>query len=245
MDLVTNLQRVADVIDKACPDVVAVQEIDSVTKRSGGKDVLRDLAALTLMHHVYAPAIDFGGGKYGIGVLSKEKPLSYRYYPLPGKEEARTLLVIEFEKYIYACTHLSLTEDSRMQSLAKIKEVAAASNKPFFLAGDLNAFPDSPFIKELEKDFVVLTKPYGLTFPADKPDQTLDYIAGYSRDAASFARYHSFVWDEPLASDHRPVVADVILAHPVSELFRIKPYLQNPMDNGITVMWQTTVPAYG
>ena len=39
MDLVTDLQRIVDVIDKACPDVVAVQELDSVTKRSEGKDV--------------------------------------------------------------------------------------------------------------------------------------------------------------------------------------------------------------
>lgn len=244
MDLVTDLQRIVDVIDKACPDVVAVQELDSVTKRSEGKDILKDLASKTLMHYIYAPAIDFGGGKYGIGILSKEKPLGYRYYPLPGKEEARVLLVVEFEKYIYASTHLSLREESRMKSFEIIKKIAEASNKPFFLAGDFNAVPESPFMKQIEDHFVVLTKPYATTYPADKPDRVIDYIVGYKRDAAFFARYHSFVWEEPLASDHRPIVADIILAHPSKELFRIKPYLQNPMDNGITVMWQTTVPAY-
>ncbi|MBR5297310.1 MAG: metallophosphoesterase [Parabacteroides sp.] len=245
MDLVTDLQRIVDVIDKACPDVVAVQELDSVTKRSEGKDVLKDLASKTLMHYIYAPAIDFGGGKYGIGVLSKEKPLGYRYYPLPGKEEARVLLVVEFEKYMYASTHLSLREESRMKSFEIIKKVAEASNKPFFLAGDFNAVPESPFMKQIEDHFVVLTKPYAATYPADKPDRVIDYIVGYNRDAALFARYHSFVWEEPLASDHRPIIADVILAHPSKELFRMKPYLQNPRGNGMTVMWQTTVPAYG
>lgn len=30
----------------------------------------------------------------------------------------------------------------------------------------------------------------------------------------------------------------------VTAIFRTKPYLQNPTDGGITVMWQTTVPAY-
>ena len=53
------------------------------------------------------------------------------------------------------------------------------------------------------------------------------------------------VWDEPTASDHRPVVADVVLAQPQEEIIRMEPYLQNPADGGLTVMWQTTVPAYG
>ena len=44
LDKVVDFQRIADVINKACPDVVAVQELDSVTKRSKGRFVLRDLA---------------------------------------------------------------------------------------------------------------------------------------------------------------------------------------------------------
>ena len=83
MDDMTDFRRTAEVINKVCPDVVAVQELDSVTGRSGGKDVLREIAGLTLMHHIYAPAIDYDGGKYGIGMLSKEKPLGYRYLSLP------------------------------------------------------------------------------------------------------------------------------------------------------------------
>ena len=50
MDDVADFRRTAAVINKVCPDVVAVQEIDSVTGRSGGKDVLREIAGLTLMH---------------------------------------------------------------------------------------------------------------------------------------------------------------------------------------------------
>lgn len=133
MDDMIDFRRTAEVINKVCPDVVAVQELDSVTGRSGGKDVLREIAGLTLMHHIYAPAIDYDGGKYGIGMLSKEKPLGYRYLSLPGREEARALLVVEFEKYIYCCTHLSLTEEDRMLSLPVIRQVAASTNKPFLL----------------------------------------------------------------------------------------------------------------
>ncbi len=210
LDDVTDYRRTADVINQACPDIVAVQEIDSVTGRSEGKDVLREIAGLTLMYHIYAPAINYDGGKYGIGMLSKEKPLGYQCLPLPGREEARVLLVVEFEKYIYCCTHLSLTEEDRMLSLPVIKQVAASAGKPFFIAGDMNAHPDSEFIRQLQHDFVVLTDTEKPTFPADKPDETIDYIATYAKDTASFIRISSRVWDEPVASDHRPVLTDII-----------------------------------
>ena len=51
LDNVADFWRTAEVINKICPDVVAVQEIDSVTGRSGGKDVLREIAGLTLMYY--------------------------------------------------------------------------------------------------------------------------------------------------------------------------------------------------
>lgn len=73
---------------------------------------------LTGMHPFFAPAIDYDGGKYGIGMLSREKPLDVRVVPLPGREEARTLFVADFPDYTFVGTHLSLTGDDRMASLA-------------------------------------------------------------------------------------------------------------------------------
>lgn len=244
MDDLSDFERTADAINKACPDVVALQEIDSVTGRSGGIDVLRELAERTLMHRVYAPAIYYDGGKYGIGMLSKEKPVNFHTVALPGREEARTLLIVEFEKYIYCCTHLSLTEEDRMLSLPILFKEAAAANKPLFIAGDMNAHPDSEFIRALQDKFIILTDTKQFTFPADKPNETIDYIAAYAKDSTAFTRISSKVLDEPAASDHRPIVTDIIFKQPASEIFHTEPYLQNPVGNGITVMWQTTVPAY-
>lgn len=48
----------------------------------------------------------------------------------------------------------------------------------------------------------------------------------------------------PAASDHRPIITDIIFNQPAGKIFRTEPYLQNPVGNGITVMWQTTVPTY-
>lgn len=76
------------------------QELDSVTQRNNGVYSLGELAKRTLMHATYAPSIDFQGGKYGIGMLSKEKPLGFKRISLPGKEEKRSLLIVEFADYM-------------------------------------------------------------------------------------------------------------------------------------------------
>ena len=244
MDGVCNFQRIANVINNASPDVVAVQEVDSVTNRSNQKYVLGEIAERTQMHACFAPAIDFDGGKYGIGLLSKKAPIHLQTMALPGREEARTLILAEFEDYIYCCTHLSLTEEDRMKSLDILKAFAISYKKPLFLAGDMNAEPESDFIKELQKDFRILSDPKQHTFPAPAPKETIDYVAAFKQNDKGFAVVSSEVVNEPVASDHRPIVVELRTAEKADKIFRTKPYLQNPVGNGMTVMWETTVPAY-
>ena len=244
MDGIHNIQRIANVIINEAPDVVAVQELDSMTTRSGQKYVLGELSERTQMYASYAPAISFQGGKYGIGILSKETPLAIRTYPLPGREEARMLLVAEFKNYFFACTQLSLTEEDRLASLDIIKNSVGKSEKPYFLAGDLNDKPDSKFIQALQQDFQVLTHIKKPTFPAPEPTETIDYIATWKHGSNDFANLSAQVLEEPVASDHRPLSIQLRMALKPSELFRTKPYLQNPVNNGMTIVWETTIPAY-
>lgn len=244
MDDVCNFQRIANVINNASPDVVAIQEVDSMTKRSGQKYVLGEIAGRTQMHAYFAPAIDFDGGKYGIGLLTRQVPVRLQTIPLPGREEARALVLAEFEDYIYCCTHMSLTEEDRMESLKIVKSFTTPYKKPLFLAGDMNAEPESDFIKELQKDFQLLSNPKQHTYPAPEPKETIDYIAALKSNANGFALISARVLNEPVASDHRPILVELRTAEKANKIFRTKPYLQNPVGNGITVMWETTVPAY-
>ena len=244
MDNVCNFQRIANVINNTSPDVVAIQEVDSMTNRSGQKYVLGEIAERTQMHGYFAPAIDYDGGKYGIGLLTKQVPLRLQTFPLPGREEARTLILAEFADYIYCCTHMSLTEEDRMKSLELVKAFTSSSTKPLFLAGDMNAEPESGFIKKLQKDFQILSNPKQHTFPAPDPKETIDYIATLKQNAKGFAVISAKVINEPMASDHRPILVELRTAEKADKIFRMKPYLQNPVGNGITVMWETTVPAY-
>ncbi len=237
MDNKRDLSRVADVIYASRPDVVAIQEVDSVTRRSSGLYVLGELAAGTAMYPVYAPAIDYDGGKYGIGMLCRERPLSVSRFPLPGREEARALLVVEFPQYVVACTHLSLTADDALASTDIIRREAERHSKPFILMGDLNSEPGSATINSLQRDFRTLSPSGRPTWPADEPKDCIDYVM-MANEPGVYVRRATVVADS-VASDHRPIVVDMVLPAPSAELMWHAPYLQNVGPDGATVMYQT------
>lgn len=212
MDDVIDLNRQAGVIGDAVPDVVGLQEVDSCVKRSGYVHQASVLAKSLGMCSTFGPAIPLTGGKYGVAILSKEKPLSYRNIPLPGSEK-RTLLVCEFQEYVFACTHLDLEEENRLASLDIILEEAARWDKPFFICGDWNDYPTSTLIASMKKSFSFLNNitnnSANYTFPARTPKNIIDYIASYGRVVKSVRKRQ--VINEPEASDHRPVLVEIRL----------------------------------
>lgn len=244
MDEVTDYMRTAKVIESLAPDVVAIQELDSVTQRSKGVDVLKKLADETKMYASYGWAIDYDGGKYGIGILSKQRPLRTERIPLPGWEEERALLIAEFENYVFCCTHLSLTADDSKASVAIIDKYAKQYKKPVILAGDFNSLPESETMKEFARNWKILSTAKEATYPASVPEERIDYILGYTKYSGenTYSVHQSKVVNEPEASDHRPIFVDVRLKTSASEVMRTAPYLQNPSTDGMTVMWLTNVP---
>ena len=58
MDQQTNLKRIAEVINKIQPDYVGLQEVDSVCERSGWINQYAELARLTGMYPIFAPATE-------------------------------------------------------------------------------------------------------------------------------------------------------------------------------------------
>lgn len=201
MDLMIDYDRTAAVIAQQQPDVVALQELDSMTGRSGNRDQLGELASRTGYHPVFGAAIEFNGGLYGVGILSREMPVSTKRIPLPG-EEPRLLLVVELEDYVIACTHLDLDEAQRMASVPLIVKEAQRWQKPFLLAGDWNDDPDSELLKAMTQYFTVLSGDEA-TYPADEPTECIDYVAAFNGCAEALETH---VIDEPEASDHRPLV---------------------------------------
>ena len=212
MDDVIDLDRQANVIRDAAPDVVGLQEVDSCVKRSGYIPEAAVLGSKLGMYSTFGPAIPLTGGKYGVAILSKERPLSVRNIPLPGTEK-RTLLVCEFEEYVFATTHLDLTEENRLASLPIIIEEATRWDKPFFICGDWNDTPSSTLIKTMKKSFFFINNTIdnsaNYTFPAGTPKSIIDYIASYGKGFTSIRSRK--VINEPEASDHRPVIVEIKL----------------------------------
>lgn len=185
-----------------------------MTARSGQTYVLGELAKLTDMQAYFAPAIDFDGGKYGIGMLCRETPVRVKALPLPGREEARALLMVEFKDYVYVCTHLSLTEEDRLSSLEILKQLGGETEKPLFIAGDWNDTPSSPFMQAMGEAFTLLSDTAAHTFPASEPRETIDYIAVLKAWAGKVSSQKTEVVNAPVESDHRPIVVEVSIPNP-------------------------------
>jgi endonuclease/exonuclease/phosphatase family metal-dependent hydrolase len=210
MDNVADFDRVAIVINDMDADAVAIQELDSATERSNGKVVLDELAKRTNMFASFNASIDYSGGKYGIGILTKQEPLKKEAIALPGREEMRSLLVVELEDFVLCCTHLSLNEDDRQGSIRLIKQLTDEYTlKPVFLAGDLNASPNSDEIRNLSASWILLSYSTQATFPSDKPTEVIDYIFMKSNSLFSHIVKNAVVVNEPMASDHRPLWVDL------------------------------------
>lgn len=207
-----SCERIARIINDADVEAVALQELDSMTARYPGHDMLSEVAALTSMHPTYAASIDYRGGKYGIGILTREKPLSFRRVPLPCSSEPRSLLIVELEDYYYCCTHLSLHEVDRIESVRIITRELAQLDKPALIAGDFNALPNSLPMMAMQRQFDIFEKQGSpFTFPADKPEREIDYICLY-KGAGDVAEVVSHtVVSAPVESDHAPIVAEVVV----------------------------------
>jgi len=227
-----DLPRIAKVLLAAEPDIVALQEVDQGTRRSGGVDQPAELARLTGMEVVFGRNIDFDGGGYGTAVLTQLPIRSHEsiklksfYAPTATNPEQRGVQVLELgdddgPRLWLLCTHLDYRppDDERMASAKTINKLIANRGEDLMiLAGDLNATPDSRVITEFAHDWKIAgakTQADGnagrlLTFPAVKPDRWIDYVM--VRPAERWAIVEVRVLDEPVASDHRALLA--VLRH--------------------------------
>ena len=206
-DGIKDIKRCGQLVREAQPDVVAVQEVDSVTRRNKFYVLGRMAEAAGGYHAYFGPTIPHSGGKYGIGVLTKKPALSVAFHHLPCPKEPRGLLVVEMDKYYILCTHLSLSEPYRVESVAIIKDVVSKlNNKPVFIAGDMNAKPNSAPIVAFKEYAQLLTDDTKYTFPSNDPRVCIDYIFGVN---GSFKVLKNYVFYDSLFSDHVPLYVDV------------------------------------
>ena len=212
-----DVAAIAKVIKNEKPDLVALQEVDVNTERSGkGVNQAKELARLTGMNYFFSKAIDHQGGDYGVAVLSRFPILDSTRFILPIdpviKGETRTIAAITVEiskgkKIIFASTHLDLKEQNRLTQAELIVKHFEKSNLPMILGGDFNALPDSKVIQYLDKSFTRSCQECAFTIPVEVPNRTIDFVM-YKSDG-TFESLLTRVIDEKYASDHLPVVTEL------------------------------------
>ena len=214
MDDFWDLGRSITVVKKVRPDVLCLQEVDIGTSRSFGVNEPQAMGHILrpIWRYSFSKTMDAMGGDYGIAMLYAEKPLSEEkiIYPKAAeKNEPRSLLVCEFKDYVVCSTHLTLIDDERPLAIETMVKTAAKFDKPVFIAGDFNSTPDSPFMKELQKHFTILSDTNVKTAPANNPNCTIDYVVVDNAHAQGVKVEEFKVLDEKEASDHRPLVVKI------------------------------------
>lgn len=213
--------RIADVIRGTGAETVAMQEVDKLTERIGYVDQPAVIAKELNYHYLFGKAINRSKGDYGNALLSRYPLEQIDNLEIPTLGEPRRVLVAKVNApvpyYVLAThfTHQPKAENIRVECVRVIKEYLEKhpQYRPVILMGDLNARPDSDSIQSLRAaGFRIFNDvmPDALSFPAHKPVIMLDYIAAYPADCVKLKSF--CVVNEPVASDHRPVMVKVVIS---------------------------------
>jgi len=203
-----DLEQIARVIRQAEPDLVAMQEVDLYTGRTGSRDLASELGLLTKMVPLFGRAMPYDGGEYGEGILSRYSFLSTRNHALPAGEgkEPRAALEVQVvlksgDTIVFVGTHFDHTGDvDRIKQAAELQDILAGMDLPVLLAGDLNATPENRTMEILFTDLKPSSKDMAPTFPSDGPRVKIDYIL-YS-PPGRWRVLESRVICDTVASDH-------------------------------------------
>ncbi|WP_445270503.1 endonuclease/exonuclease/phosphatase family protein [Streptomyces sp. DSM 41634] len=225
-DGVFDLDRQAAVLRALHADVIGLQEVDvRWGARSRWLDTAVELGRRLAMHVSFAPIYRIGSREFGVAVLSGHPVLAAENHritrlstqtapdpapaplPAPAPGFGEVVLRVRGAPLRVYVTHLDHRGDPsvRTAQVAEIRQIMRRACGPKVLVGDFNAPPSAPELGPLWRD-VRDADPGGSTHPARNPVKRIDYVT-----VSAGVRVHGAHVDGTLASDHRPVVADLRL----------------------------------
>lgn len=218
MDDRVNLVRTATVLRALEPDIVGLQEVDDRVRRSGGVDEAAALGGALGMHHAFGAFMEYQDGRYGMGILSRFPITRATPVRLPDGNEPRIALAAELllpdsSVLVVVNVHFDWVADDafRFAQASALARFLDSLPGPYVLLGDFNDEPGSRTLGLFRQRAAEVPKPPAdrFTFSSTAPEKEIDFIF--------VAPAHRWRWTvatpvtEPLASDHRPVVAAVVL----------------------------------
>ena len=220
---VNTTEMVSSMIKELGAVALSMNELDSCNTRHAEFQIKEFVKAMGSWDYTYAPALNYKGGTYGIGIAFDPDLKIVRRFRLKLSKadgsEIRALAVCEFKDFVFCSTHLDhKSQNARLTQAGEItawvEKTYGLSRKPVILCGDFNALPDSEPIALMKRDWTVLSPP-GFTYPASAPAKCIDYIMVYKNASDRVKLLDSQIpttfssGDVKVASDHLPVYVDI------------------------------------
>ena len=194
-----NLMRIADVV--AGYDLVALQEVDGGSLRSGFVNQVEYLATRAGFPHWYAQLNrDLGPlAQHGNGLLTRVRPLSLEDHKLPGLIPGRGAIVARLPcrgaEILVVLLHLSWGGVSRQAQLAYVRELIKGEDHAVVM-GDMNGH----LARLLSRSPLRSAAAPEPTWPAWSPALALDHVL-----VTPGIRVDDHAVLDCRLSDHRPV----------------------------------------
>jgi len=193
-------------------DVLALQEVDLGTIRTGGADLALAVARATGMQQLFGPSRRLPGGFYGNALLVRGRFDRWAVHRLPRRprwrvwQERRTSLVahalLDDGPLAVAATHLAVPRPISTRQQAHLTRIVAGLPRPAVLLGDLNREPHE--VAPMAEALGFAAAAHDPTHPVKAPKLTIDHVLvspGLAITGVEVRR-------TPM-SDHRALLVDV------------------------------------
>ena len=203
-----NLQRIGDLLNDF--DLVALQEVDGGSLRSGYLNQVEHLAQLGDFPYWHQQLNRNLGrfAQHSNGLLSRLRPSLLEDHPLPGPRGRGAMLLRLGEgpdAIAVVMMHLALGARTRTRQLAYIRELLS-DYRHLVLMGDMNTHANDLLEHSPLRDLGLWAPQIEATFPSWQPKRCLDHIL--LSPALSLERCEVL----PLSiSDHLPVAVQIRL----------------------------------
>lgn len=203
-----NLQRIGDLLGDY--DIVALQEADGGSVRSGFVNQIEHLARLGAFPYWYQQLNRNLGrfGQHSNGLLSRLRPTLLEDHPLPGPAGRGAILLRIGEgddAIAVVMMHLALGPRTRTRQLAYIRELISGYRHQI-LMGDMNTHAADLLENSPLRDLGLIAPQIEATFPSWRPQRCLDHIL--LSPGLELERFQ--VLAQPI-SDHLPVAVEIRL----------------------------------
>jgi len=206
-----DLDGIAAVLKSSGAGIIAVQEVERFSIRTGFKDQIRYLADKLSMQYAFGRSIHILNGQYGNGLLSKYPIEEYEVIRLYSEGEQRTLLRavlnVDGKHLTVYNTHLGLGQAEREKQLKEMMKLASGEEN-LIIAGDFNSKADKLEVVTagLKDSGAIWNAEDRATFDESGLTERIDYIF-----ASEDIKIKSYEVLETEASDHYPVISSLMI----------------------------------